>query len=957
LRPRHIAAVTLVLGLTVAGCIVARALAERDARRDSERRVAIAGAQVRSRLEAATSLTASLSRFMRGEGADGVTNAQFASNVLRWLSPGDLPASAWAEEIAPAGRAGYQARIGRPIVAPDDRRNPVSPGSSYLPTTLVSGFAPLDLRGIDLRREPGIAAALSHAIRPGGVGATPIAARPDGTRGLFLIAPATNVIAGVLRPGAVVVFVSEASLRVAARSPAGLQFPPAGDRTAGDSVREAFAVAGQQFAVVLPKESLGGPGAVLPWIILGGGLVLAALAGALGVIAARRARAQRDFDRIFNLSPDLVAVADFDGHFTRVNPAAQQLLGYTEKELLARPYLDFVHPDDREKTAAEAAAIGHGKTLRSFENRFRRKDGSLRVLDWTATPVVEEALMYGMARDVTERRLAEAESERLADEQSALRQVAELVARQAPAEEVFALVVQEVSRLLDVDRVRMVRFEPDGSATMVAAQLAHRGASDDRIPPGTNAPLTPGTVIDKVFRTGGPARVDDYSQIPGTIGEVLRAEGSRCAAGGPIVVDGRLWGAMVAASSTAETLPDGTEERVAQFAELVSTAISNIESRATVERLAAEQSALRRVATLVASERSPDDLFATLAEEVRVLLGVDASEILRYEADATATMVAGWTNTPVILPVGERLPLDGENLAGEVQRTGVSARKEDYSHASGAIAALSREVGVRSAVGSPIVVEGATWGMIAVASRGLQPLPPDTEARLAEFSRVAAMAVANAKSRSDLAESRARIVRAADEARRRFERDLHDGAQQRLVSLGLELRAAEETVPPELHELQRRLQRLSSGVGDVLDGLRELSRGLHPAVLSEGGLRSALGSLARRSAVPVELRVDLDGGRFAEPVEVAAYYVASEALANAAKHAHATRAEVRVSQSNGWLDLVVTDNGRGGADVSSGSGLTGLVDRVEAIGGQIRIESPSGGGTTIHVKLPAMSTP
>ncbi len=556
--------------------------------------------------------------------------------------------------------------------------------------------------------------------------------------------------------------------------------------------------------------------------------------------------------------------------------------------------------------------------------------------------------MYGMARDVTERRRAETESERLADEQSALRRVAELVARQAPAEQVLAVVTEELGLLLRVKMVRTARFEPDGSATV----LATWGTAEGVLSPGANVAIPSGSVIELISRTSRPARVDDYGEVSGPVGADLRGEGVGSGVGGPIVVDGRLWGAMVVGSSPGETLPSETEERVAQFAEHASTAISNFESRAKVERLAAEQSALRRVATLVASEHSPDDLFATLAEEVRVLLGVDASEILRYEADATATMVAGWSDSGISLPLGERLPLEGENLAREVQRTGAPGRKEDYSDAPGAIAAMSREVGVRSAVASPIVVEGATWGMIAVASRGPEPLPPDTEMRLAEFSRVAGMAVANAKSRSDLAESRARIVRAGDEARRRFERDLHDGAQQRLVSLGLELRIAEATAPPDLGDLRRVLSSVGTGLNDVLDDLRELSRGLHPAVLTEDGLSPALGSLALRSAVPVDLRIDLDTERFEEPVEVTAYYVASEALTNTAKHADASQARVTVRHRDGWLELIVSDDGRGGADASSGSGLTGLVDRVEAIGGTIQIDSPQDAGTTVRVKLP-----
>jgi signal transduction histidine kinase len=317
--------------------------------------------------------------------------------------------------------------------------------------------------------------------------------------------------------------------------------------------------------------------------------------------------------------------------------------------------------------------------------------------------------------------------------------------------------------------------------------------------------------------------------------------------------------------------------------------------------------------------------------------------------------VAGWSDGAITIPLGRRFPLEGENLAGEVKGTGRARRKQDYDAAAGPIAETVRALGIHSAVASPIVVEGETWGVIAVLSAQAEPLPLGTEERLAEFSRHAGMAVANAKSRSDLAESRARIVRAGDEARRRFERDLHDGAQQRLVSLGLDLRAAEASMPPELAELRGRLDRMGTGLNDVLDNLRELSRGLHPAVLSEGGLSAALSALARRSAIPVDLRLELGAGRFEEPIEVTVYYVVSEALTNTAKHARASRAEVAARQRDGRLELTVSDDGRGGADASSGSGLTGLIDRVEAIAGTIRIESRAGLGTVIHVELPVES--
>jgi signal transduction histidine kinase/transcriptional regulator of acetoin/glycerol metabolism len=537
---------------------------------------------------------------------------------------------------------------------------------------------------------------------------------------------------------------------------------------------------------------------------------------------------------------------------------------------------------------------------------------------------------------------------RIAEEQAALRRVAELVARQAPPEQVFAVVTEELSRLLEVNMVRTIRLERDGTATVVGAH----GITDDRMTGGTNFPVPAGSVVEKVFRTGRPARVDDFAEVEGVIGAILREQGAGAGVAGPIVVEGRLWGAMAIGGRSAEALPPGSEERVAQFAELVSTAISNVESRAKVERLATEQSALRRVATLVAREHSPDDLFATLAEEIGVLLEVDGSAILRYEQDSTATVVAGWSAGTITIPVGERFPLDGENLAGEVHRTGWARRREGYEAAAGPIAATVRGLGIRAAVASPIVVDGAVWGMIAVLSRNPEPLPLDTEARLAEFSRHAGIAVANDKSSSDLAESRARIVRAGDEARRRFERDLHDGAQQRLVSLALEVRSAEATLPPGLDDVRHRLSRLGTGLNEVLANLRELSRGLHPAVLSEDGLTPALSSLALRSAVPVDLRLDLGTERFAEPIEVAAYYVASEALTNTAKHAQASRVEVTATQRDSWLEVIVRDDGRGGAVASSGSGLTGLADRVEAIGGTIHIDSPAGLGTAVRVKLP-----
>jgi signal transduction histidine kinase len=258
---------------------------------------------------------------------------------------------------------------------------------------------------------------------------------------------------------------------------------------------------------------------------------------------------------------------------------------------------------------------------------------------------------------------------------------------------------------------------------------------------------------------------------------------------------------------------------------------------------------------------------------------------------------------------------------------------------------------VRCAAGAPIVVDGRLWGVMAAASTRPDPLPEGTESRIAAFTELLGTAIAKADSRAQLTASRARIVAAADETRRRLERDLHDGVQQRLVSLGLELRRAESALPPGDDELRARLARTVSGLAGALEDLVEISRGIHPAILAAGGLGPALKTLARRSAVPVEL--DLRGDRrLPERVEVAAYYVVSEALTNVAKHAGASAVRVDVGADDALVRLAIDDDGVGGADPVRGSGLIGLTDRVEALGGTIQIASPPGRGTSLLVTIP-----
>jgi signal transduction histidine kinase len=374
-------------------------------------------------------------------------------------------------------------------------------------------------------------------------------------------------------------------------------------------------------------------------------------------------------------------------------------------------------------------------------------------------------------------------------------------------------------------------------------------------------------------------------------------------------------------------------------------------SREELRVLAEEQAALRRVATLAARGAPPGEVFAAVTEEVGRLLPVDFVYMGRYGSDGTVTATASWGRAGPPVAVGSRRRLGGRNIGTLVYETGRPARMDGHPEGSSLAGPVVGEAVARSRVGTPIVVEGRLWGVMAAGSSPEQHLPPDTEARLVAFSELLATAIANAESRADLAASRARLVAASDETRRQIERDLHDGAQQRLVSLGLELQATRAAVPPGLGELEGRLSRVADGLTGVLEELQETARGIHPAILSQGGLAPAFRSLARRSAVPVELDIRA-GRRLPEHVEVAVYYVVSEALTNATKHAHASVVRVELDATDGSVRLAIHDDGIGGADPGKGSGLVGLSDRVAALAGRLEVTSPPGGGTSLLIEIP-----
>ncbi|GIH60781.1 sensor histidine kinase [Microbispora siamensis] len=429
----------------------------------------------------------------------------------------------------------------------------------------------------------------------------------------------------------------------------------------------------------------------------------------------------------------------------------------------------------------------------------------------------------------------------------------------------------------------------------------------------------------------------------------------------PLTDDGAGIGTLVVPAGLPAAMMRRLRERVvpsletllvaARDREAISTALAA--SRDELARIAEEQAALRRVATLVARGVPPTEIFGAVAREMGLIVNADHTAIERYEPDRTVVLVGSWSGSDrgAPPPVGSRRPLKESGLSALVLGTEQPGRMTAKEGAAGELDGWAGDQQVVSAVASPIVVEARLWGVMIAFFRAPEPQPDDVEERMRDFTELIATAISNAEARDELAASRARVVAASDETRHRIERDLHDGAQQRLVSLGLQLRMAETAVPPDLPELKEQLSHTAEGLTLVLEDLRELSRGIHPAILSKGGLGPALKMLARRSAVPVDLQVRVDG-RLPERVEVAVYYIVSECLTNVAKHAQASMVCVEVEATDDAARVGIRDNGKGGADPGKGSGLIGLIDRVQALGGTIEVTSPIGHGTTLTAVIP-----
>ena len=742
--PRRAAPLGVIAVLSLAGGAATTRAVDADRHRAAQHRADIDAQEIRNALERARTFVVGFGNALEGEPRPNAR--RFAALEGSATATVGLTTALWVEQVAGRDRAAYEQRTRRRIKTLDGRRvggrAPV-----YLPATFLTGVrlpAAVDVSGLRA-----LAATLRDPTAIFTGTATPMGTL-GGRRGFFVVQGA-RFGRGPGSTGFLVVFVPSGWLGLSlAEDQRRIAIDLDGRRLEGGlgtapDAGQTFENLTRRWRVGVAREPATALQSALPWLAVLWPTATALIVLLVGRAILRRRRAERQVDDIFTLSLDLLCVAGFDGWFKRVNPAFEQALGYTSDELLSRPLLDFVHPDDRQATHDAIEQLDRGAQLGRFENRYLRSDGDVRWLQWSARALPEQGMIYAAARDVTENRM-----------------------------------------------------------------------------------------------------------------------------------------------------------------------------------LVGEQAALRRVATLVAEGNDPADLFEAVAVEVGEVLDADATRLLRYEPDGTASVVAGYGAYDPAVDVGARVSRDrGRRLL---------------------------EAGAGAAVAAPIVVSGRAWGVIVAAFKHADAVRADTEARMAQFTELVATAVANAQGSAELTASRRRIVETADETRRRLERDLHDGAQQRLVHTIVTLKLARSKLGddgPSAELVGEGLAHAQQAIAEI----RELARGIHPAILTDRGLVDALTALTQGSPVPVTLEAHLDR-RLPAADEVTIYYVVSEAVTNAAKHAQATRVHVTLNERDSELRLCISDDGVGGADPSGGSGLVGLKDRVEAGGGTLTVESPPGEGTRLDVALP-----
>ena len=525
----------------------------------------------------------------------------------------------------------------------------------------------------------------------------------------------------------------------------------------------------------------------------------------------------------------------------------------------------------------------------------------------------------------------------LADEQAALRRIAELSARGMSADDVLRAVAVEGSRLSGVDFTTVLRFEPDGSTEIVAIDGAPAG-----VVVGMRASAAGDGAVQQLWRMGRAARVDDLAGVAGRWPQIAHRAAFTASVAAPILLQGALWGALVVVSRD-HPLRRGIEDLLVRFADQVGIAISAVDARLRLRALADEQAALLRVAELVARGAAADEVFVAISDEASALLGELPVALMLYD-DAGAVVVAT-CNCPA--PVGLHVPFSAGTAIDRMYRTGRPAHMDTYEDTP--LADITREVGITSTTAVPIIVEGRVRAAL-VSSNVAATTRTAVEARLAQFAELAAVAIANAETQAKLTASRARVVATADETRRRLQRDVHDGAQQRLVHAVIALKMARNTVEVDsaasgfVEEALTNVERASSELRDIVHGIL-------PRSLTHGGLRIGLESLVGGVTLPVDVRVTTPP-RLPTAVETTAYFIVAESLTNAVKHSRARSVSVSVDLEGDTLVIEIRDDGVGGADATRGTGLTGLLDRVDAANGSLTIISAPGEGTAVHAELP-----
>ena len=447
-------------------------------------------------------------------------------------------------------------------------------------------------------------------------------------------------------------------------------------------------------------------------------------------------------------SPDAIVVVDVQGRLAWGNRQAEQLFGYSRAELLGQPVELLLPAGAQRAHLAHRAAYMENPRAREMgvglDLNARRCDGATFPVEISLTPLSTDRgdMVIATVRDISERQA-------IAGEQAALRRVATLVARGVPPEEMFAAVTAEAGRVLDADFTSLARYDPDGRVTLLAAWT---GIGDPwPVPVGSRWDLGGPNLSTLVSRTSQPARLDGFGDDIGLWAADVRTLGVHSAVAVPISVEGRLWGLISVFSTREQPLPAGTEARLAGFTQLVATAIANAQARVELRGFAEEQAALRRVATLVAQGAAPEEVFAAVTAEAGQVLGVDFTTLSRYHPDGAMTVVGAWSRggAPVHFPVGTRLPA-GANLHTQVFQTRQPGRFDTIAGDVGPALAPALAAGVRTGVGVPITVEGQLWGVIISSSTREEPLPADTETRLAGFTELVATAIANAQARVEL---------------------------------------------------------------------------------------------------------------------------------------------------------------------------------------------------------------